>query len=67
MNTGKPIHKYKSDTGAIILKKIIIPVTIKQLIQRIIKPMKTLISTPILERRLTICTLKIFVNFKLLL
>ena len=56
MNTGETIHKFKSDTGAITLKINIIPVTTKQLIQSIIKLMKILISKPILEPRLTICT-----------
>ena len=67
MNTGEPIHKYNSNTGAITLKKIIIPVTTKQLIQSIFKLMKILISKPILEQKLTICTLIIFGNFKILL
>ena len=44
MNTGEPIHKLKPDTGAIILKTSIIPVTTEQLIQRIFKFMKKLIS-----------------------
>ena len=67
MNTGEPIHKYNSDTGAITLKTNIIPVTTKQLIQSNFKFMKILISKPILEQKLTICTLIIFGNFRLLL
>ena len=67
MNTGEPIHKYNTDTGAITLETNIILVTTKQLIQSIFKSMRILISKPILEQKLTICTLIIFGNFKLLL
>ena len=56
MNTGEPIHKLKSDTGAITLKINIIPVTTKQLIQSIFKFMKMSISKHTLEQRLTIYT-----------
>ena len=67
MNTGEPIHKFKSDTTAINLKINIFPVRTKQLIQRILKFIKILISKHSLEQKLTICNLIIFGNFRLLL
>ena len=67
MNTGEPIQNTNLIPVLSRLKTNIIPVTTKELIQSIFKFTKILISKVILEQKLTICTLLIFGNFKLLL